>query len=59
MKRSHGHYNRINGQPRNMVVRLSEDELRAMTAEVRSHRRTDGTTREQRRKEYIKEREGL
>lgn len=59
MKRSHGHYNRINGQSRNMVVRLSGEELRAMSDAVRAQRRTDGTTREQRRKEYIKEREGL
>ena len=47
-------YSRINGVPRNLTVRLSDEELKAMGAELKVTRHTDGKTDKQRRIEYVR-----
>ena len=46
-------YHYVNGRGRNEVVKLSDEELFAMASELRSHRRTDKTSRWARRREYL------
>lgn len=50
----HHDYHHINGVRRNAVTILTNEELRAMSAELRSRRRTDKTSRWERRREYLK-----
>jgi hypothetical protein len=55
-KKSHGHYAHVNGKPRNAVVRLTAEELREMSANVRTVRHTDGLTDYERRAALLKSR---
>lgn len=49
----------INGRSRNEPVKLTEDELKAMAAEVRVKRNTDGLSRKERRAAYVRERKAV
>lgn len=49
----------INGRPRNEPIKLTEDELEAMSAEIRTNRKTDGMTRKERRAAYVAERKAV
>lgn len=46
-------YTHINGVPRNTTSRLTDDELKAMGAELKVTRHTDGKTERQRRIEHV------
>lgn len=46
----------INGRPRNEPIKLTEDELEAMSASLHTERKTDGMTRKERRAAYVAER---
>lgn len=46
-------YHYVNGRGRNEVVKLTDEELLAMASELRSHRRTDKSSRWARRREYL------
>lgn len=54
MKVKHGDYAHINGAPRNAVVKLTPDELRAMTADLKSQKRTDSLSKFERRLAYVR-----
>lgn len=55
-KNRHGGYKHVNGRPRNEAVHLTDAELRAMSAELRSERHTDGKDPEARRLETVEKR---
>lgn len=56
-KEKHGGYKRVNGRPRNEAVHLTDAELRAMSAELRSERHTGEKDRAARRLETVRKRE--
>lgn len=49
-------YSRINGTPRNLTGRLSDEELKAMGSSLRRIRHTDGLTDRERRAALVKSR---
>lgn len=55
--RYHPHY--INGRPRNEPIKLTEDELKAMAASLKTERHSDGLTRKERRAALVAERKAV
>lgn len=55
----HYHPRYINGRPRNEPIKLTEDELAVMAAEVKAERHSDGLTRKERRAALVAERKAV
>lgn len=49
----------INGRPRNEPIKLTEDELEAMAASLKTERHSDGLSRKERRAAYVAERKAV
>lgn len=57
-KRSGRHYGKINGQPRNVAVRLTADELAAMASELQGTRNMSGMSEFERRLAHVRKNAG-